>query len=136
MATLTEIRSGVMAQVASDLAIEFVPGMLVGPIERRTLGSCFAHRVTEVAHRVLEEDVLLVVRVFLRFEQVIDPETPWDPAPAEAIMDALQASVAAHQTGNGTLWQLRMVSGEIDPPVQGLEAHLVGRTLNAGLNDV
>lgn len=132
MASLGAFRTAVIDQLQTDLGIEFKPGMLIGPIESRDLGSVYAPRVVEVSGRVQEEEITLVVRVFKQFQQQIDPESPYDPSPLEDLVDQLQASVKANQTNAG-VWYQRLVAADVDVTVQGVEATIVGRALNAGL---
>lgn len=132
MGSLTDFRLALQQQLADDLSIMFVPGRLVGPIEGRDLGSVYAERISEVSGHVLEQDVLAIVRVFRALREPTDPQVPYDPAPLEELVDMLQASIKAHQTGLG-VWYQRLISADVDPELQGVEAVIVGRTANAGV---
>ena len=132
--SLGAFRSALLSQLSEDLGIEFKSGLLVGPIEGRDLGSVYTDRIAEVSGRIQEDELLAVVRVFKAFEQQLDPQQPYDPAPLENLIDQLQASVKAHQTGISGVWFQRLTMATVDPVVQGVEATILGRALNAGLS--
>lgn len=129
---LTGFREALQAQLADALGIPFKPGMLEGPIENMpALGCCWISRVNEVSGRVADEQIEARVRVYKRYEQQIDAETPIDPSPLEAYVEALQASVQAAQTGLGP-WYQRLTAAQIDPATQGVEVTIVAWARNAG----
>jgi hypothetical protein len=130
MSGLTDFRVALQQQLSDALEIDFVAGRLEGPIESRDLGSCYVQRVSEVSGNIQEQDMIAIVRVYKKFNPPQDPEHPYDPAPLELVLDQLQASVKAHQTGLPSSWFQRLVSGEIDPADQGVEVAIIGRGSN------
>ena len=94
---LTTLRSAVMAQLAEDLDMRFVPGELKGPIPGLTqdLGCVFGLRAEPNRRDVNMRDDILVVRVFLARYQEQDPnfEQPLDPTPLEETEQAIIASL-------------------------------------------
>lgn len=132
MATLSSFRAAVQAQLAAALGIAFVAGRLEGPIQGRDLGCVFPAAVAEVSPNVSEETLELRARVFKRFQQQLDAETPVDPAPLEALAEQIQAAIKAVETTLGP-WFARVTRVDIDTQRQSVEAVIVGFGSNIGV---
>lgn len=127
--SLTTFRKAVQDELAADLGITFVPGLLEGPIENRDLGCVYAAGKSEVSDHVDDELIELRVRVFKRYQQQVDPELPLDPSALEALVESVQNALDDKQTTLGP-WFLRVTRAEIDLEAQGIEVTVVGWQAN------
>jgi hypothetical protein len=130
---LTDFRSALQEQFARDLEITVVPGYLEGPVQLSDLGSCYVQRLYEMPQRVMEEEILVQLRVFKQFQPLSDPAVPYDVTPLEEIAAAIQRSIVAHQTGLPGTWFQRVTAIEIDAAKQGVYATVLATANNAGL---
>lgn len=127
--TLSQFRQNVQDELQTDLGIPFVGGKIEGPVGNSDLGCCWAAGKREVPEHVDDEQLELRVRVFVRYEQPIDPEVPIDTSPLEQLADRIQLSLKDKQTSLG-VWFLRVTDVEIDPDRQALEVGVYGLQRN------
>lgn len=133
--SLTSFRQTLITQFTTDVGIPFIAGkpdpkFYASP--DRSIGFVWPVSINEVTGRVDEEELRLMVLVFIRFTSDPSPENPTDPTPLEALMDLLKTSVKNHQTGEGPWFQ--RVSGVVyDMDRQAFEATVYARELNASL---
>jgi hypothetical protein len=122
MATLTDFRNQLIAELETDMGIDVNAGMLSEAREDRDIGCCWIASVTSPVN-TLEQVLDVRVRLFPRWK----PEegvTAYDPAPLEDYAERLQASLKNIQTTAVGMWFFRVDSVTIDIETWGVEAVL------------
>jgi hypothetical protein len=127
--TLTGFREAVQAELQVDIGIDFVPGVLVGPVEGRPLGCVWCAGKKEADDNVGDEIIEVHVRAFQAVVLPQDPTVPVDPGPLEELADQIVAALKDKQTAFGP-WFTRITELELDMETQGLEITLIGRQEN------
>ena len=109
MAKSTVFREHVATVLGAALGIDFVPGKLDGPQERRAIACTFPIGIEEVSGQVDDEALYIGVRVFKTFRQKRDQKAAIDPGPYEALAELVQTTMRSNQTAGG-LWFNRVVA--------------------------
>ena len=134
MAKSTVFREHVATVLGAALGIDFVPGKLDGPQERRAIACTFPIGIEEVSGQVDDEALYIGVRVFKTFRQKRDQKAAIDPGPYEALAELVQTTMRSNQTAGG-LWFNRVVAidlSQIDT-AHMVEFTIMGRLENLGL---
>ena len=132
MSRLKTFRLQLQTQFEEAFGFKFVPGRLDGPITDRNLGCVWISQGGELAGDVNTAQLAATVRVFRKFPGQIEPTKPLDPSPLEEYVELLQATIKDHSTGLGP-WFQRLVTWEIDPVTQGVEAVIIALEQNYGI---
>jgi hypothetical protein len=133
VSNLGDFGDAIISAFKTALGVDIVPGLLVGPIEDREMGSVLVHRVRESPGRVNEQQVIVTLRLFKRYQMVTDPTKPYDPKPLYNWVEELETIIYANQTGLAVgVWFQRITDFEVDPMQQGIEANLLAFRENPG----
>lgn len=127
--SLTDFRVNLQDYLQAQLGIEFVGGMIDGPVEDRKIGCAWTASVEEWPDDVLLEQINVSVRIFLPWRQ---PQGTTNPTPAvrdlEQLAEDLQVILKPVQAAasGGTLgpWQFRLTGVEIDLETNGIEGSI------------
>lgn len=109
--TIEQIRQAVQQELAADLAIDMVAGR-VDANPRRRAGCAWVTTAAEVEGHVLEENVIVNVRLFEPWQQKVEPGLPINPAPLETLADQIRTSLRDKQFQVG--WFMRVTRVELD----------------------
>ena len=123
--SLTTFREAVTSALSTALGVDFVAGMVDGPIEGRNLGCAWMLGVAEREENVQEEWLDLKVRVFSAWSQIGAPERPFDPALLEEWAETIQTTLKPSITALGP-WEARVTGVEFDMEQQGIEVSVLG----------
>ncbi len=136
MATLTALRESIASMLSQELAIDFVPGRIEGPVEGKDLGCSWTIRVLEGSDGgsggIIEQTVLIGVRVFKPFKKRDSPARGIDPAPLEELAEQIQLAVSKHQTGYGA-WFQRVTEVEFDVESRMVEVAILAVQANPAI---
>lgn len=126
--SLKTVREAIQAEVAADLGIDFVAGR-IDANPRRSLGCCWSATVEEVAGHVLEENIEVFIRVFVPWQQRVEPSKPIDPVPLEELADTIRAALSDKQSQIG--WLFRVTRCELDYDLHCVDAAILVWQANA-----
>lgn len=122
--SLTSFRTALQTALSTALGITFESGMIVGPVEDRTVGCCWTAGVREWSPDVNIEEILLTVRVLKQWKQQQGLENP-SLTDLEQLSEDLQDALKPLQTTLGP-WQFRLTEVVID-----LETSSIDGTISA-----
>lgn len=127
--TVTAFRQAVMDVLSAQLGMPVIAGRVDGAIKARRVCCVWPIRRTRPADHVLEEDIVLGVRLWARWRDPKDPDRPVDPTPLEELSETFLLALGAVQTSLGP-WQIDIQNLSFDVEAQGLEATIAGRQWN------
>jgi hypothetical protein len=133
---ISQFRQNLQDMFARELAITIVPGMLEGANDTfgETIGSVYVRRIQENPARVAEQQVFVILRVYLPFSSsaVVSQNQPLDPTPLEDMAGKILDAIARNQTGLGA-WFQRVTAIDIDIEDQGVQAQILAYSQNDGV---
>src|SRR5581483_6834597 len=98
---IAEIRQAIQVELQAELGFEFVAGIVPSNPRQERYGCVWVGMIEETAEHVLEEDVEVFVRVFVGWQQAVDPALPIDPLPVEQLADDVRAALKDKQASSG-----------------------------------
>ncbi len=125
--SVATVRAAVQAELAADLGIPFESGR-IDQNPRRHLGCCWAAAVEEVEGHVLEEEIAVYARVFVPWQQPVEPTKPIDPTPLEELADTIRTALADRQAAIG--WMFRVTRCELNYDQHFVDCEIVVHQAN------
>ena len=127
--TATAFRLALAAALEGELGMPVVAGRVDGATKQRAVCCVWPIRRVRPSDHVLEEDIVLGVRCWMRWRDPKDADRPIDPTPLEDLSERLLAALSAAQTSLGP-WFLDVQNLSYDVEAQGIEATVAGRQWN------
>jgi len=132
MSAMATLRQGIRAELATDLGIQMVDGMLNAPagIARRDLGCVWVPGFGEKDDDVDTQMIDVRIRIYQQKIEQRNPEDPVDPTKLEDFAEAVELALRDKQAGQFGVWFFRVRATEIDLESQGVEMSVIAMRAN------
>ena len=130
--SLADLRTGLRAELATDLGIEMLDGMIDAPagIPRRDLGCVWIAGYGEMDDRVQTQVIDVRVRIYKQKVERRSVEQAVDPQPLEDLAERAELALRDKQAAQYGVWYFRIRRTEIDLESQGIEIELTAWRTN------
>src|SRR6266545_6009257 len=126
----TQLQASLIASGLVDDVFEIVAGKLEGPQVDKDRGSVWVEAIEEDEDDKSIEALDVRLRVFKRFYASRGADLkPYDPAPLEAVGEAVQTSLTGY-SGNDGVWYYRVTRQEFLIDEQGVEVSILAFSAN------
>jgi len=124
MAAMTTFRGQLAAHLQSSLGIEFLPGIITGPVADRDVGCVWTAGIVPFEDNAQVAAVQVMVRVLQRTPGPLDTPAGVEEAMAglEQIAEDLSAALLAVKYSLLGVWYFRVLNMELDLEENGCEA--------------